>query len=304
MGMHLKTIFPRAHLAAFSEWWFAWDSEEQAFDSTSPYLPKQTMSSRLNERYTNLSQSLEICESDFIWTATQWQRQQFPGPLQSKINVFHEGVDTDFFSPTPKSFDKSDLLLTYTSRGLEPMRGFEYFIQFSDKLMNLFPSLKVVIVGKDKPFYRKMPKNSSTMQQMALSAYKESGNLSRVEWHERLDYPAYRDILRKSDIHVYFSRPFIASWGLVEALSCGCCVVGSKIDMVEEIVKDAAFLVDHTNVEEAVSEVIPLIESPNTRRNLSKLARQRAVSAYDVRTTTSSLLSAMSTALASPVKAS
>ena len=95
MGMHLKTIFPRAHLAAFSEWWFAWDSEEQAFDSTSPYLPKQTMSSRLNERYTNLSQSLEICESDFIWTATQWQRQQFPGPLQSKINVFHEGVDSE-----------------------------------------------------------------------------------------------------------------------------------------------------------------------------------------------------------------
>ena len=68
MGMHLKTVFPTALLAAFSEWWFAWDSKEQNFDKTSPYLPKQTSATRLNERYTNLSQSLEICESDFIWT--------------------------------------------------------------------------------------------------------------------------------------------------------------------------------------------------------------------------------------------
>ena len=99
MGMHLKTIFPAARLAAFSEWWFSWDSHEQNFDRSSPYLPKQTNSSRLNERYTNLSQSLEICESDFIWTATEWQRSQFPFGLQPRINVFHEGVDTDFFSP-------------------------------------------------------------------------------------------------------------------------------------------------------------------------------------------------------------
>ena len=32
MGMHLKTIFPAARLAAFSEWWFSWDSHEQNFD--------------------------------------------------------------------------------------------------------------------------------------------------------------------------------------------------------------------------------------------------------------------------------
>lgn len=304
MGMHLKTIFPTARLAAFSEWWFSWDSYEQNFDRSSPYLPKQTNSSRLNERYTNLSQSLEICESDFIWTATEWQRSQFPFGLQPRINVFHEGVDTDFFSPKQKSFAKSDLLMTYTARGLEPMRGFEYFIEFSDKLLSLYPNLRVVVVGKDKAFYRKMPKGSQSMKEIALSVYAKSGNLSRVTLHERLDYSSYRDLLRTSDIHVYFSRPFIASWGLVEALSCGCCVIASDINMVREVVQESAFLINHTNVDESISAVEFLMKSPDLRKKLSKMARQRAVSAYDVREKTASLFTAMSTALATSVKAS
>ena len=304
MGMHLKTVFPTALLAAFSEWWFAWDSKEQNFDKTSPYLPKQTSATRLNERYTNLSQSLEICESDFIWTATEWQRSQFPSGLRSRINVFHEGVDTEFFSPNKKSFEKSDLLMTYTARGLEPMRGFDYFIKFSDKLLSLHPNLRVIIVGKDKAFYRKMPKGSKSMKDIAMSVYNKSGNLSRVTFHERLDLTSYRDLLRESDIHVYFSRPFVASWGLVEALSCGCCVVASDINMVREVVQEGAYLVNHTNVDHAIASMEYLVKSSDSRRKLSALGRERALAAYDVRKTSASLITAMSATLGSPVKAS
>ena len=36
LGMHIRTIFKHAKLAAFSEWWFAWESPEIGFDPGSP----------------------------------------------------------------------------------------------------------------------------------------------------------------------------------------------------------------------------------------------------------------------------
>jgi hypothetical protein len=47
-----------------------------------------------------------------------------------------------------------------------------------------------------------------------------------------------------------------------------------------------------------------IIQSPELRRKLSQLARKRASGAYDVSNTTRALMTAMSTALTIPVKAS
>ena len=149
-----------------------------------------------------------------------------------------------------------------------------------------------------------MPKGAKSLKEVALSVYTKSSNLSRVSLYERLDYSAYRNLLRKSDLHVYFSRPFIASWGLVEALSCGCCVIASDISMVREIVKDSAFLIDHTNIDSAISSIEPLLNSPDLRQKMSRLARQRALSFYDVKNKAPSLLAAISATLARSVKAS
>ena len=181
LGMHIRTIFKHAKLAAFSEWWFAWDSPEIGFDPGSSYNPSSNLKSRLAERYLNLSQSLEIAESNYIWTATQWQRRQFPQSIQNKMIAIHEGVDTDFFSP--KYEDKklsSEVLITYTTRGLEPIRAFDHFITIVNRLMSLRGDIRLIIVGKDKSSYRPLPRNSKSMKEIALSTFKKSGNSERV----------------------------------------------------------------------------------------------------------------------------
>ena len=35
-------------------------------------------------------------------------------------------------------------------------------------------------------------------------------------------------VLQASWVHVYLSFPFILGWSLIEAMACGCCIVGSK----------------------------------------------------------------------------
>ena len=134
-ALHAKTIFPNAKLALYGEWWFDWNSEDFTFDNNTPWSPRADEQSRLAERYLNLQLSSEIAEADFIWAPTSYQRSQFPKLIRDKSKVIHEGVDLNFFH-RPVSCEPNSNLLTYATRGMEPMRGFEYLTEIMAKLLS------------------------------------------------------------------------------------------------------------------------------------------------------------------------
>ena len=46
-------------------------------------------------------------------------------------------------------------------------------------------------------------------------------------------------------MHVHLSRPFVASWSLLEAMAAGCCLIASNTEPVREFVDSkSAALVD------------------------------------------------------------
>ena len=56
----------------------------------------------------------------------------------------------------------------------------------------------------------------------------------RIHFLGRVPHPVLMALLQASWVHVYLSYPFVLGWSLLEAMACGCCIVGSRGMPVEE----------------------------------------------------------------------
>ena len=53
-------------------------------------------------------------------------------------------------------------------------------------------------------------------------------NMDMLYFLGRIPYEQLIGVLQVSRVHVYLSYPFILGWSLLEAMSIGCSIVGSK----------------------------------------------------------------------------
>ena len=84
---------------------------------------------------------------------------------------------------------------------------------------------------------------------------------------------AYLRLLRRSDAHVYLTVPFVLSWSMLEAMSCGCALVLSDTEPVREFADpSAASLIDMASPEAICSAVAETLYN----KNQSNLRRRRA----------------------------
>ena len=232
-GMDVSWVFPKARRISYLEWWFANDADEYSFDLNDnwcDYNPEK----RLKLRRRNLSLALELSEAHHIVVPTQWQRAQLPQALAERCEVIHEGVDTDFFVMNAAWRPKNRLRLTYATRGMEPMRGFPEFIQTLPTLLSRHSSLEVIIAGEDRVAYGSRIPDEGSFGRWAHGFLKPWLKQGSVRFVGQLPVRAYARLLKSSHVHCYLTRPFVASWSLLDAMSSGCCLVGSDLEVVRD----------------------------------------------------------------------
>jgi glycosyltransferase involved in cell wall biosynthesis len=85
-----------------------------------------------------------------------------------------------------------------------------------------------------------------------------------VHFLGRVPYGKFVALLQLSSVHVYLTYPFVLSWSMIEAMSCGCAVVGSATPPVLEVIKDGenGLLVDFFDSDGIVDAVNRVLDHP------------------------------------------
>ena len=280
--LYVKDVFPRARLIHFAEFYYHAQGADAGFDPEFPMTLDDA--ARVRSRNAHLLLSMDLC--DAAVAPTQWQKSLHPAPYHDKIEVIHEGVDTASLRPDPqasftlpngKVLRAGDPVVTYVARNLEPYRGFHTFMRAVPQILAQHPDCEIVIVGGNGVSYGSKPAGFANWRSKMQNEV--CFDAARVHFLGQIPYARYRSLLQVSKAHVYLTYPFVLSWSVLEAMACGCAVIGSDTAPVRELVKDGdnGLLIDFFDVQAIAGKVGGALDGGNA------LAAMRERAARSVR---------------------
>lgn len=284
-SMFMKDIFPDVPYLCYFEW-FSKD-KDSAYDFGENILDAEK---RAKIKCNNTQMLIDLCTCDAGLSPTNWQKQLFPKEFLDKIEVIHDGIDTEICAPNPDAkflvkdknieLTSKDEVITYATRGMEALRGFPQFMEAVEKLQKIRPNAHFVIAGEDKVFYGP-PAPEGTFKEYMLNSL--NLDMSRVNFVGKLNYEEYLSLLQVSSAHVYMTYPFVLSWSILEAMSCGCCVVASNTQPVLEVIEDNknGLLFDFFSVDQLVDKISYAIDNKIEIAKIRGNARKTVVEKYD-----------------------
>jgi glycosyltransferase involved in cell wall biosynthesis len=107
-----------------------------------------------------------------------------------------------------------------------------------------------------------------------------------VHFLGKIPYNAFIKVLQVSRVHVYLTYPFVLSWSMLEAMSSGCLIVGSRTQPVQEVIHHGGngLLVDFFAPDEIAERIVEALEDRRSFASLRHNARQTVLDRYDLRT--------------------
>jgi len=289
-SMYLREVWPDVPLMCYFEWFYDPGGADAVFDLPPGAERGPTV---LRTRNAPIFNDLWTCDQGLC--PTRWQRAQFPQEYRPRIAVLHDGVDTGYFIPDPearivldgvdgKTLDLSGAgeIVTYTARGMEPYRGFPQFMEAMALLLERRKQTHVVVAGSERICYGGPRPDKRSWKEAMLE--KLDLPMDRLHFTGSLPYGKYRTLLQASSVHVYLTRPFVLSWSAVEAMACGCQVVGSDTPPVRELIRHGhnGLLADFFSPQDIALRVEEALEDKDRAAKLRAAARATAEDRYSL----------------------
>ena len=280
-GTYVKEVWRKCKQISYLEWWFDPESDFYRYDAENKYL--RSISESFEKHWLrNQSLALQLSVSDTIISPTYWQRAQLPESLRNRCHVIFDGIDLSRFNPIENNSKIRENIITYGTRGMDPIRSFPQLIKALPSLLSKNLDLTIEIAGVDEAFYgNPLGPDKQTWGQWAKKYLTAAGVNRQVCWLGRLKPGHYEKWLSTSQCHIYLSHPFVASWSLVESYCCGVPIVASNVKPIHEICNPAEMVefVDHRNedfLESAVKRSMQMSGLGNRRL----VAEQRQTRRY------------------------
>jgi glycosyltransferase involved in cell wall biosynthesis len=285
--LFLNELYPDVPVVNYFEYFYRARNSDLDFR---PDVPVQE-ADRLRSYARNAMILLDMQYCTAGYSPTRYQHSLMPDAYRDKIRVLHDGIDTRFWRPRELEgrrvgnleLDDDTRLVTYCSRGLESMRGFDVFMRAAKLIYEARPNVKFVVVGGDKVAYGGDLRHTGgkTFKDHVLA--QDDYDLSRVLFVGHVAPDVLAQLFSLTDLHFYLTVPFVLSWSMLDAMACGAVVLGSDTPPVAEVIADGenGLLSDFFDHEALAARALEVLEDPAAfRAAQGEAARQTIADNY------------------------
>lgn len=290
IGIIMKEAFPKAKIITYLEWFNR--STDSVYDFGENSTDEDT---KAKIKCDNTHYLIDLEDCNVAIAPSQWVKNLFPKDYLNKIQVMHEGVNTNLFKPDSEAklivqetgieLTSQDKVLTFSTNGMGPLTGFPQIVEIVGQLFNKRLDLHFVIAEnepqRDLPIERD---NYTPMQFENMSV-----DTSRIHFVGTLSEQDYAKMLQVSSAHVYLSYPLMFSSSCLKAMSTGCCVITADTKPAKEVIEDNknGIMVDFWDTNEIVEKIEYALENKDKILSIKENARKTILDSYSKNSTIS-----------------
>jgi glycosyltransferase involved in cell wall biosynthesis len=272
--LFLRELYPSCPMINYFEYYYHTTNSDMDFR---PDFPVDD-ASRLRARARNACLLLDLENCDAGYSPTHWQRSRLPARYQDKVRVIFDGIDTTLWKPEPDvprhiagiPLPTNIPVVSYATRGMESMRGFDIFMKTAKRIAALRPDVRFLIAGEDRVCYGGDAAftGGKSFKQWVLD--QDEYDLSRFHFLGILPPTELARLFHRTNLHIYLTVPFVLSWSLLNALACGATVLASATPPVQEIIQhgDHGLLAPFFDLDALASQALEVLANPAAFRHL------------------------------------
>jgi glycosyltransferase involved in cell wall biosynthesis len=298
--LFLKELYPGVPVVNLFEYYYHPHGPMSDMDFRQDLGWKTPEQKYLRARCRNAMILLDLQNCDVGYSPTEFQKSRFPEEYARKIRVIFDGVDRRIYHGHEEKLrtrtggrrkiagvelDDSTRVVTYVSRGFETMRGFDIFMRAAKRIAQEYPDVKFIVAGADRISYggdMDHLQGHKSVKEWVLSSDKY--DLSKFAFVGLLNQQQLATLLASSDLHIYLTVPFVLSWSMMDAMSCGAVVLASATEPVMEMIRDGenGMLADFFNPEDFAQKALRVLKDPAAFRSLGRAAEETISNRYSL----------------------
>lgn len=300
--LFLRDLYPDVPIINLFEYFYRpWHPEsDMGYRKDLGWMLPEIYFRRARCRNAMILLDLDACSMGYC--PTEFQRSTLPGEYQHKLRVIFDGIERSVYHGHDESLRPAiekrstrqiagvsvpgpTRIVTYVSRGFESMRGFDLFMRSAKLISQKLPDVVFFVVGSDRMPYggdETFLPPGITFRQWVLS--REQYDLTGFHFVGNLPPHELARLLAASDLHIYLTVPFVLSWSMMDAMSCGAVVLGSDTAPVREMIRDGenGLLANLFDCDEIAQKAVQALRDPAAVRPLGRAAERMIAERYSV----------------------
>ena len=299
--LFLRELYPDVPVVNFFEYYYRTHDPDSDMDFRHDLNWPVPDMKYLRSRCRNSMILLDLQNCQVGYTPTHFQKSRFPTEYDSKIKVIFDGIDRNLYhghnetlrppvgQRSPRTLCGVEIpadtkVLTYVSRGFESMRGFDIFMRAAKLITQRMPDVQILVIGTDKIAYGgdENYTDGKTFKQWTLD--QDAYDLDRIKFVGRVPPDELARTLAATDLHIYLTVPFVLSWSMMDAMSCGAVVLGSDTGPVRDMIRhgENGLLADFFNPEDFADKACQALGDIEGHRDLGRAAEKMIAEQYSL----------------------